>query len=146
MAELPSSEDDPRRAFPGRPDNVIGLVSETLGDDKRTDNAIRLFWSVAMPAALVFYAFVVAVKGMHGLENPATWIPGGLFGGRYLIKLVVWIKRRRGSGSVSGAVGTRQTIPRAPEQSRRPVPREPTPRRAPQPRRQSGQPPRKRRS
>lgn len=145
MAEVPSPSDDPCRTPPDRPDNVIGLVSETLGDDKRTNNLIRLIRVVApvgvaavvLAAVAVFYVLVLLTKGVHGLENRLTWIAGGVVGAPSLVSLVIWARRMRNGGTVrDDAIDEKQSTPPPVGQSRTQTLQENIPRQARQPRRQ----------
>lgn len=102
MAARPSPEDDPSEP-PGRPDSIVGLLYEAIRVGDPTENLIRIIWTTALafgPIAVgVIYALVVATKGMHGLSNPVTWIPGGLLSGTYLTRLVIRaVAGRQGGG------------------------------------------------
>jgi hypothetical protein len=123
MAEFPSPDDDHRRAPPDRPDDVIGLISETLGEDKRTKNLILIVLAAGVTAAILVCALVVVAKGVHGLENRAVWIPGGVVGGAYLVKIVIWVRRlSKGSAVSDDAAVDEQPMPPPLEQSHSQVP------------------------
>lgn len=146
MAENPSPGDDPHRAPPDRPESIIGLISETLGEDNRTKNLILLVIASGMTIAVVVDVLVLLAKGMHGLANPAAWLPGGAVGGPCLVWIVVWIRRARRGGAISGdRADGKHPASRAVEQSRSQVPQERIPRQARRTRPQ-GTPSRKRRS
>ena len=137
MAEFPSPGDGPRHVPPDRPDSVIALISETLGEDKRTKNLIRVVWAVGALVAAAFYMLAVLTKGMHGLENPATWIPGGAVGGTCLVRIFIWVRRLRNASAVShDAVDGKQPKPPPAEQSRTQALQEHIPRQARQSTRQ----------
>lgn len=124
MAEFPSPDDDHRRAPPGRPKDVIGLISETLGEDRRTKNLILIVWAAGATVGVILVcALVVMAKGVHGLENRVVWIPGGVVGGASLVKIVIWVRRlSKGSAVSDDAVVGGQPMPPSLEQSRSQVP------------------------
>lgn len=144
MAEFPSPGDDHRSAPPDCPEDVIGLISQTLGEDKRTKNLILIVLAAGVTVAILVCALVVAAKGVRELENRAIWIPGGVAGGAYLVKIVIRVRRLSKRSAVSDdAAIDEQPVPPSVEQRRSQVPQGRTSRQArrSRPRRR---PPRKR--
>jgi hypothetical protein len=133
MAVLPTRHDKPRRAPSEPPNNFIGLVWGITGDRERTDNLNRIVINLALAVGLVccvaIYAFVAAVKGIHGLTLP-TLVPGGLLGGASLtyatIRIANRLRHRRDGAEPIG----KQTTRRSPGPSRKQVRRGQTPSRA----------------
>jgi hypothetical protein len=127
MAELPSPDDDDHRGSRSSLDIIFDFLSKTTSDDGRTKNLILLVLSVVVPAvvALIVLAFalVVAVKGVHVLENRGVWVSGGLIGGPSLVRIVIWFRRRHKCRAVSGdAAAGEQPAPPSVERSHSQIP------------------------
>lgn len=139
MNDPSSAGDDDHRAPPERPTDIIGLLSETIGEDKRTKNLIRLVLVVAVPAvvavAILGVVLVVAVKGDHVLENRGVWACTGYVGTPSLVGFVIWFSRWRKRRTVSGAAAVdEQPTPLSVEKSRSQTPQARTAKSARRPR------------